>query len=254
MKNRKSLGQHWLKNRGILLEIAELSYVKGVTTVLEIGPGLGTLTSALFKFFDKVIAVELDKNLADNLPKSFPGKKLEVVNDDILDLDMSFLPENYVIAGNIPYYITSPILRKILEADNKAKKIVLLVQKEVAQRLAADKGDHSILSLATQAYGSVKLGPLVARTEFSPPPKVDSQVIMIEPYAKPLADESTIGFLKKGFKMPRKKLSSNLAGFNGYSKNSVEDLLDGIGLNKNARPADLGLEDWQKLEKTLHKR
>lgn len=254
MKNRKSLGQHWLKNRGILLEIAGLSYVKGVTTVLEIGPGLGTLTSALFKFFDKVIAVELDKNLADNLPKSFPGKKLEVVNDDILDLDMSFLPENYVIAGNIPYYITSPILRKILEADNKAKKIVLLVQKEVAQRLAADKGDHSILSLATQAYGSVELGPLVTRTEFSPPPKVDSQVIMIEPYAKPLADESTIGFLKKGFKMPRKKLSSNLAGFNGYSKNSIEDLLDEIGLNKNARPADLGLEDWQKLEKTLHKR
>lgn len=116
LKNKKSLGQNWLKNRDILLDIADSASVDDVETVLEIGPGLGTLTSALFKFFDKVISVELDDRLAANLPKSFPGKNLQVVHDDVLKLDIDTLdlPEKYVVAGNIPYYITSPIIDKFL--------------------------------------------------------------------------------------------------------------------------------------------
>ncbi|MBQ3320759.1 hypothetical protein IJG71_01355 [Candidatus Saccharibacteria bacterium] len=143
----KSLGQHWLKNRAILEEIAELVAGSGlvgdsvdytanssaslssakteVEACLEIGPGLGTLTSSLLRRFKKVIAVEFDKRLADNLPKSFPGKNLEVINGDILDFDFSLIPRPYVVAGNIPYYITSPIIEKLLTAENLAEKIAI---------------------------------------------------------------------------------------------------------------------------------
>ena len=148
MKNNKSLGQHWLKNREILNEIAELasggvneasaydfSEKTEVGTCLEIGPGLGTLTSSLLKRFNKVIAVEFDARLAENLPKSFPGKNLEVFNEDILKFDFSTIKEPYVVAGNIPYYITSPIIEKLLTVNNLPQRIVLLIQKEVAERI-----------------------------------------------------------------------------------------------------------------------
>ena len=120
LQNKKSLGQNWLKNRDILLDIADLASVDGVSDVVEIGPGLGTLTSALFQFFDKVTAIEIDERLAANLPKSFPGKDLTVINQDILSLDLESLnlPEKYVVAGNIPYYITSPIIQKFLHAEH----------------------------------------------------------------------------------------------------------------------------------------
>ena len=106
MKNKKHLGQHWLKDRVTLDEIAALAVVKDVDTCLEIGPGLGTLTSALLRRFPKVIAIEYDQDLAAKLPASFPGKNLSVINQDILQFDFSTLKDNYVVAGNIPYYIT----------------------------------------------------------------------------------------------------------------------------------------------------
>ena len=124
MKNIKSLGQHWLKNRVILDEIADLSllgvggsaevfFEKGLICV-EIGPGLGFLTSSLLRRFSEVIAVEFDSRLAENLPKSFPGKNLKVVNENILNFDFSMVEGPYVVVGNIPYYITSPIIEKVL--------------------------------------------------------------------------------------------------------------------------------------------
>ena len=154
---KKNLGQHWLKNRAILDKIADLvaegsacgsseKNSKKTGLCLEIGPGLGTLTSSLLKRFDKVVAVEYDARLANNLPKSFPGKDLEVINEDFLQFDLDgFFSSNetnyekYVIAGNIPYYITSPILEKILLTKRHPERIVLLVQKEVAERIADEK-------------------------------------------------------------------------------------------------------------------
>ena len=133
---KKSLGQHWLKNRAILEEIADLAG-EGELCV-EIGPGLGFLTSSLLKRFDKVIAVEYDERLAENLPKSFPGKNLAVVKGDILEYDFTKVDGDYVIAGNIPYYITSPILEKVLSTEHLAKKVVLLMQKEVAERILSE--------------------------------------------------------------------------------------------------------------------
>jgi len=255
MKNRKSLGQHWLKDRDILLDISNFAATDGADTVVEIGPGLGTLTSTLFKNFNKVIAVELDQQLADNLPKSFPGKNLEVHNEDVLSLDIEKLnlPEKYVVAGNIPYYITSPIIQKFLHAARRPVKIVLLIQKEVAERLAAEAGNYSILGLSAQIYANVTLGPVVGREFFTPPPKVDSQIVILDPLEKPLGTESTMALIKLGFVAPRKKLISNLAVGTHLPREQIKEAFSALCLNENARPADLSISDWLKLEKFFHK-
>lgn len=253
MKNRKSLGQHWLKDRDILIDIADHASVDDADVVVEIGPGLGTLTSALFTFFDKVIAVELDDRLAENLPKSFPGKNLEVVHKDVLSLDLETmqLPEKYVVAGNIPYYITSPIIQKFLHTSHLPEKIVLLIQKEVAERLAASAGDYSILGLSAQIYANVTLGPVVKREFFTPPPKVDSQVVILEPLVKPRASESTISLIKLGFIAPRKKLITNLTVGLKLPKERLLQFFTENGISENARPADLSIEQWANLEKSI---
>ena len=255
MKNRKSLGQHWLKDRDILIDIADAASCDDANTVVEVGPGLGTLTSALFQFFEKVIAVELDDRLAENLPKSFPGKNLEVCHQDVLTLDLNELnlPEKYVVAGNIPYYITSPIVQKFLHVEHKPQKIVLLVQKEVAERLAARAGDYSILGLSAQIYAKVTLGSVVKREFFTPPPKVDSQVVILEPLAKPLGDESVIALIKLGFSAPRKKLISNLTVGTKLPRELLLEYFALENISENARPADLEISDWVALEKYIHK-
>lgn len=253
LQNKKSLGQNWLKDRDILIDIADLASTEGANEVLEIGPGLGTLTSALFQFFDKVIAVELDERLATNLPKSFPGKNLAVINSDILSLDINSLnlPEKYVVAGNIPYYITSPIIQKFLHLEHRPVKIVLLMQKEVAERLTATAGDYSILGLSTQIYAKVTVGPIVKREFFTPPPKVDSQVVVLEPLNEPLASESTISLIKLGFSAPRKKVIKNLMAAGHISQELLTEFFTQHGISLNARPADLSISDWAKLEEKL---
>lgn len=225
----KSLGQHWLKNRQILDEIADLAG-RG-SLCIEIGPGLGTLTSSLLKRFDKVLAVEFDAKLAENLPKSFPGTNLEVVNGDILKFDFSTVSAPYTVAGNIPYYITSPIIEKLLTAENLPERIVLLMQREVAERVCSDK--ESGLSLFVKNRASASLGPVVLREEFEPAPKVDSQVLVLEPFKAPKYDDELLKFIGKAFKNPRKKLKHNIPGV-------PEEYA-------NLRPADLHLDDYYKL-------
>ena len=244
MKNKKSLGQHWLKNRVILEEIAALTG-EGELCV-EIGPGLGTLTSSLLKRFNKVIAIEYDKNLAQNLPKSFPGKKLDVVNADILDCDFDDIPQPYAVAGNIPYYITSPILEKLIALDNTPERIVLLIQKEVAERIAAER--ETMLSLIVKNRADVVLGPVVEKQEFTPPPKVDSQVIILTPHT-PIVELDVFDIIRKGFAAPRKKLIHNLVGLK--SKKDLVYVFEKIDISIDARPGDLHLLDWQELYEML---
>ncbi len=236
----KALGQHWLHNRAILDEIAELT--GGGKVCLEIGPGLGTLTSSLLKRFDKVVAVEYDADLARKLPGSFPGKNLEVVNADFLKFDLSAIPKPYAIAGNIPYYITSPIIEHILKSENQPEKVVLLMQKEVAERIVSEK--ESMLSLRCKNLAEVRLGPVVLRNEFTPPPKVDSQVLILEPH-KPRISEEVFKIISKGFSAPRKKLINNLAGLK--SNEELEKIFSECDINIDARPSDLKLEDWYKI-------
>lgn len=248
MKNKKSLGQHWLKNRAILDEIADLAVAPETELCLEIGPGLGTLTSSLLKRFAKVVAIEYDANLARKLPGSFPGKNLEVVNRDILQTDLGCLTgaQSYSVAGNIPYYITSPIIRKLLETHPSARRIVLLIQKEVAERLAAEPGDYNLLALSAQNLAEVELGPVVKAKEFTPPPKVDSQVVVFTPLAEPQIDPACLDLAKRGFSSPRKKLAANLAD-GQRSKTDWQAILRQHSINPDVRAEDLSLWDWEAL-------
>lgn len=246
MKNKKSLGQHWLKNRVILDEIADLAVTPGVENCLEIGPGLGTLTSSLLRRFKKVIAVEYDADLARKLPAQFPGKNLEVINADILDYEID-LPE-YVAVGNIPYYITSPIVKKLLGEPRKPAKIVLLMQKEVAERIAAEEGNYNLLGLYAQNLAEVKLGPVVLAEEFTPPPKVHSQVIVLEPRNDPVIKPEHLRLAKIGFSAPRKKLAANLAAGTGQDRDFWKQRLVENGISPDVRAQDLGLIDWENLD------
>jgi 16S rRNA (adenine1518-N6/adenine1519-N6)-dimethyltransferase len=259
MKNKKSLGQHWLKDRAVLTQIAE--YARGGSqndssekspTILEIGPGLGTLTSVLLKLYGKVIAVEFDEKLAENLPKSFPGKDLTVINADILTFDLNTLPKGYVVVGNIPYYITSPIIKKFLTAKNKPKKAIFLVQKEVADRATATTGRHTVLSLTTQAYANVATGIEVKKSLFIPPPKVDSKVLILEPYETPKLSEDILDFIKLAFSNPRKKLIHNLSTALHLPRETILEAIKSLNIDENARPADLSPKNWQDLSAKVH--
>ena len=240
----KSLGQHWLQNRAILEEIAELA--GSGEMCLEIGPGLGTLTSSLLRRFDKVVVVEYDADLARKLPGSFPGKNLEVINADILKYDFAGLPNGYVVAGNIPYYITSPIIERVLTLEHLPERVVLLMQKEVAERIVDSR--ETMLSLLVKNRAEVKEGPVVLKGLFTPPPKVDSEILVMKPHAPVVSDE-VFEFISRGFRMPRKKLVHNLAGLK--SKEELVRILEEVGVSADARPGDLHLADWEKLYKGI---
>ena len=257
----KALGQHWLKNREILDAIAELAVGDGSAvnhsgkskkkplTCVEIGPGLGYLTSSLLRRFDKVVAVEYDKRLADNLPGSFPGTNLKVVWDDILEYDFRDVKKPFVVAGNIPYYITQPIIGKVLELppQKRPERVVLLMQKEVAERVLAVHGTTP-LALLVENQAVVKAGPVVSRKEFDPAPKVDSQVVVMEMRKTPLwPDESlTLGaLLYLAFDHPRKKLLNNF--MTAFSREEAASIFDVAGIRSDLRPGDLTFQVYQKL-------
>ena len=251
---KKSLGQHWLKDRDILAKIAEDAGITADDTVLEIGPGLGTLTSELLRRAKRVIAVELDENLAAKLPGQFPGKELTVVNEDILEFDLRNVPENYVVAANVPYYITSKIVQLLTTATNKPRTIVLLIQKEVAERLAAEPGDMSILAVSAQIYAEVELSDVVPAEYFTPPPKVDSQVVVLHTRTTPLitTDEEKKFFriVKAGFSAKRKKLRSSIASGLHISKPEAEAILVNADISPEDRAEALSLDDWIRLMRT----
>lgn len=250
---KKELGQHWLKDRDILASIAEDAQLSKDDTVLEIGPGLGTLTSELLRRAGNVVAVEFDEDLARKLPGQFPGKNLTVVHEDILQFDVSTLPAGYKVVANVPYYITSKIIEKFMTAPNKPSIVVILVQKEVARRVAAGAGDMSILAVSAQVFAEASLGIEVPREYFTPPPKVDSQVVVLRTRHKPLvAPEDEKAFfrvVKAGFVAKRKKLRSSIAAGLAITKPAAEELLRHAAINPELRAEDLSLEDWIRLAK-----
>lgn len=250
---KKSLGQHWLKDPEILADIAEAAELTCDDVVLEIGPGLGTLTSRLLARANSVTAVEFDTDLARKLPGQFPGKKLTVVNQDILQFDLNQLPKNYKVVANVPYYITSKIVEKLMTAENKPSVAVLLVQKEVAERIAAEAGSMSILSVSVQIFAEAELDIEVPRQFFTPPPKVDSQVVVLRtrnnPLITPEDQRDFFRIVKAGFSAKRKKLRSSLSGGLGIDKSAVEELLKNAGISPDARAEDLAIEDWKRLLK-----
>lgn len=251
----KSLGQHWLKDRDVLAYIADCAELTQDDTVLEIGPGLGTLTSELLRRSQKVVAVEFDQELARKLPSQFPGTNLEVITSDILSFDLTTLPQNYAVVANVPYYITSKIVQLLMTASNKPRIAVLLVQKEVAERLAARPGKMSILAVSAQLFANLTLGVVVKAALFTPPPKVDSQVVILRTRATPfLTDVSEVDFFKMvkgGFSSKRKKLRSSLSGGLGIDKLEAEIILQKAGINPDSRAEALTLEQWVQLVRVV---
>lgn len=247
----KSLGQHWLKDNTVLQNIAHHADLVQTDTVLEIGPGLGTLTSILLQQVEKVVAVEFDQELARKLPGQFPGKNLEVFQSDILSFDLSSLPSHYKVVANVPYYITSKIVHLLMTADNKPSTVVLLVQKEVAERLAASPGDMSVLAISAQLFAEVSLGEVVGKKLFTPPPQVDSQVVVLHTRTQSLVDASSqqlfFQIVKAGFSEKRKKLRSSLSGGFHIDKEQTESWLLRAGISPDARAQDLSIAQWKQL-------
>lgn len=250
---KKELGQHWLKDRDILAAIADDAELFPDDTVLEIGPGLGTLTSELLRRAGSVVAVEFDPDLARKLPGQFPGKNLQVVHEDILQFDLDSLPAGYKVVANVPYYITSKIIEKLMTAKNKPSTVVLLVQKEVAERVAARTGDMSILAVSAQVFAQASLGVAVPREYFTPPPKVDSKVVILRtrpmPLVAPEDEKAFFKVVKAGFSAKRKKLRSSIAAGLAISKPAAEELLHHADINPELRAEDLSIDDWLRLAK-----
>ncbi len=250
----KSLGQHWLKDKLVLEQIVSHANLEELDTVLEVGPGLGTLTEVLLEKAGKIVAVEYDNDLASSLMKKHL-KKTEVISADFLHFDLDTLPTSYKVVANVPYYITSKIIERLLTADNPPSLSVLLVQKEVAERLAAVGGKHSILSISAQLYCDVRLGEVVPANMFTPPPKVNSQIVILHPHQRPLFEnfDEKLFFrvVKAGFSEKRKKLMSSLAGGLGIEKDEAKKLLENVGIDPNQRAENISLVEWQSLAKTI---
>lgn len=251
MKPKKELGQHWLHDDYSLQAIADAAEIEQDDTVLEIGPGLGTLTQVLVERAKQVVAVEFDHQLSADLPRRVTANNLTIVNADILSFNLQELPAGYKVVANVPYYITSKIVQLFAQSDNPPSVAVLLVQKEVAERLAAGPGDLSILAISAQVYFEMSLGIEVPAYLFTPPPKVDSQVVILRRRSEPLVPEQDIAaffrVVKAGFSEKRKQLRSSLAGGLQMEKSEVESWLERAGIASTARAQELSIDQWQQL-------
>jgi 16S rRNA (adenine1518-N6/adenine1519-N6)-dimethyltransferase len=254
LKPKKDLGQNFLVDPGALQRIVEVADVDQESTVLEIGAGLGHLTRHLAASAGQVTAVELDQELIPPLEQVLePYPNVRIIQGDILSLDPAELvnQDRYLVVANIPYYITSKIIRKLLEADLKPLRLVLTVQYEVAKRICAVAGEMSILALSVQLYGEPYLTGRIPASAFHPPPKVDSASIRVDVYPRPLLPpEQTDHFfrlIKSGFIHKRKTLRNSMSAGLGWKKDRTEALLESAGIDPGRRAETLSLPEWLKI-------
>ena len=253
---KKSLGQHWLYDKDSLEAMCEAAEIQPTDTILEIGPGLGTLTTLLTKKAQHVTAVEYDKILAANLAQKVKAANLTVIQNDILEFDFSEVHGEYKVVANIPYYITSHLLRILSELKNPPERAVLLIQKEVAQRVNAKPGEMSILSVSAQFYWEVSLGRLVPAELFTPPPKVDSQVLILRRRDQPLyADINQAEFfrlIKAGFAQKRKTLLNTLSSGLQLERSVVSSACSSVDIDPSRRAQTLSLDEWHNIYISLN--
>ena len=252
---KKSLGQHWLHNDSVLSDIVDQASVNSQDTVIEIGPGLGTLTKKLLETGASVIAIEFDQTLLAGLQAKFSDySNFTLINQDILKFDFTQHP-SYKIVANIPYYLTSQLLRIIGDSLSVPSIAVLLVQKEVAERVCANPPDMSILSVAVQLEFTAKLGSVVPANMFTPPPKVDSQVLILTKRTAPLNKEipkkEFMQVVKAGFSAKRKTLRNTLSAGLVISKPRSEEILKQAQVDMGLRAEALNLEQWYTLSKIV---
>ena len=261
-KLKKRLGQHFLVDEAVLERILSAAEVSPGDIVVEIGPGLGILTEWLAKVGARVIAVELDSKLVTLLKKrlaAFPDVK--IIHADILkvtprqllqnNLPASELGRGYKVIANLPYYITSPVLRHFLEAQPQPSEMVVMVQKEVGEAIAATPGKMSLLSVKTQFYSKPVIISYVPAANFYPPPKVDSVILRLDVYSQPPIEVSDVAdffdIVVHGFSSPRKHLRNSLAHSLAMPPNRVASLLEKAGIEGKRRAETLSLEEWKEL-------
>ncbi len=289
-RHKKSLGQNFLRDPKILSKILDAAKITPEDTVLEIGPGEGTLTALLLKRAGRVLAVEKDEELVEKLKERFKKEiengKLEIIEGDILEKNVIiepfevrrheneenssknfpvrendiFLQNGYILAGNIPYYITGEIFRKFLSGENQPKSLTFVIQREVAERIiarpvrhrhasgvAGGDGKESVLSISVKAYGEPEYGGLIKAGSFSPRPKVDSAILSVRNINKEkfqnISEKPFFEVLKKGFAHKRKILAGNLG--------IKPEILEKLGIPAKTRAENLSIDDWFRLAREI---
>ncbi len=256
---KKSLGQNFLKSEGALNTIIQSGQIQKDDLILEIGPGQGALTEKLLASGVKVLAIEKDSELISFLENKFSEEiktnQLEILKQDILNFDPDQKIRKYKIIANIPYYITGAIIRKFLSAKNQPEKMVLLVQKEVAQRIVARDQKESLLSISIKIYCEPKIEKNVSAGSFVPTPKVDSAIVSFENISKDsflknkINEKNFFKILHFGFAHKRKTLKKNLGFFS--ENNEIEKILEKLAINPKIRAEDLSLKDWIEITKEI---
>ncbi|HEV3245273.1 MAG TPA: 16S rRNA (adenine(1518)-N(6)/adenine(1519)-N(6))-dimethyltransferase RsmA [Candidatus Paceibacterota bacterium] len=258
IKKGARLGQHFLTGQWAARKLVEAARIRPNDTVLEIGPGKGALTGELLATGARIVAIEKDETLAEGLRSLFPSEienaQLTVIPGDVRDLDLKATRlGTYVLAANIPYYITGEIIRQFLSADQQPRTMALLVQKEVANRILARDGKESILSISVKAYGKPEIAAKVARGNFNPPPSVDSAILVVNDISKDLFKGPDEKFffevVRAGFSSKRKFLLNNLA--KKFGRDAVSSTLTTAGLPEKVRAENVSLGQWTKIAKVL---
>lgn len=252
----KNLGQHWLRDVSLLDAVVRAADVSESTPVLEIGPGLGTLTARLHRAGARLTSVEYDASLYVNLTVSFAHSGITFIRGDILAFDETTMPPEYHVAGNVPYYITAPILKKFIQSTQPPRVMGLLLQQEVAQRIAASPGDLSVLAISVQNRYDPVLCDVVPARYFEPPPRVNSQIISLRLRDTPRISDEEAQFMpivRAAFANKRKTLMNSLGTLQSIDRAVVAQFLEDNGLALSVRAQELSLEQWASLCASIHK-
>ncbi len=266
LRARKGLGQHFLIDEEVLKLIISAAELTPTDVIMEIGPGLGVLTKELAKQAGWVVTIELDNGLAAILKQTLASfNNVTIINGDILSIDPAALlqeqkakfplaissPFSYKVVANLPYYITSPVLRHFLEASVKPKTMVVMVQKEVAEAIVAEPGQMSLLSISVQFYGEPGIVSYVPARCFYPTPEVDSAILRVKLYPEPAVavtdKESFFALVRAGFTASRKQIGNSLAQGLGLPKAEVLPLLEKASIVPQRRAETLTLNEWAQL-------
>jgi len=257
IRPRKALGQHFLHDRAIVRRIVETAQLPPDALVVEIGPGLGILTEELARWARSVIAVELDARLAEQLAERFHGTNVRIVHGDALEVDLAALTGQcpYFVVANLPYNVATPILERLLTSDHPPERLVVMVQREVAERMAARPPAMSYLGVLVQFFALPRVAFRIGPGAFTPPPKVESAVVVLDRRTPLLPKhhwDSFFALVRAGFAQRRKMLLNALATATGMDKEMLRALLQRAGIEPSRRAETLTVEEWLRLWRVLH--